>query len=133
MRDHGGATSRLAWPRFPRVLNVLAPASTYFHGILHAVQATGHPVASVTVLHADSGFTRDVASGALAVGAELGYEVTLQAFQPGAAAGAARTASPADVVHGRPALPVRVPDEPRRRRRRSVAAFCRVVTGEDRR
>jgi Periplasmic binding protein len=96
--NHGGATSRLAWPRFPRVLNVLAPASVYFHGILHAIRATGHPVASVTVLHADSGFARDVASGALTVGAELGYEVTPQAFQQGAASGAARTAPPADLV-----------------------------------
>jgi branched-chain amino acid transport system substrate-binding protein len=96
--NHGGATSRLAWPRFPRVLNVLAPASAYFHGILHAIRTTGHPVASVTVLHADSGFARDVASGALAVGAELGYDVTPQAFQPGAAAGAARTSPPADIV-----------------------------------
>ena len=96
--NHGGATSRLAWSRFPRVLNVLAPASAYFHGILHAVRVTGHPVASVTVLHADTGFARDVASGALAVGAELGYEVTPQVFQPGAAAGAARTAPPADLV-----------------------------------
>jgi ABC-type branched-subunit amino acid transport system substrate-binding protein len=96
--NHGGATSRLAWPRFPRVLNVLAPASTYFRGILHAVRATGHPGASVTVLHADTGFARDVASGVLAVGAELGYEVTPQAFQPGAAAGAARTSRPDDIV-----------------------------------
>jgi branched-chain amino acid transport system substrate-binding protein len=96
--NHGGATSRLAWPRFPRVLNVLAPASAYFHGILHAVRATGHPGASVTVLHADTGFARDVASGALTVGGELGYEVTPQVFQPGAAAGAARTAPAADIV-----------------------------------
>jgi branched-chain amino acid transport system substrate-binding protein len=96
--NHGGATSRLAWPRFPRVLNVLAPASAYFHGILHAVRAPGHRGPSVTVLHANTGFARDVASGALAVGAELGYDVTPHVFQPGAAAGAARTASPADIV-----------------------------------
>jgi ABC-type branched-subunit amino acid transport system substrate-binding protein len=96
--NQGGATSRLAWPGFPRVLNVLAPASTYFHGSLHAVLATGASAASVTVLHADTGFARDVASGAIAVGTELGYEVSQVVFAPGDAARAARTAPPADVV-----------------------------------
>jgi ABC-type branched-subunit amino acid transport system substrate-binding protein len=96
--NHGGATSRLAWPEFPRVLNVLAPASTYFHGILHAVRASGAPADSVTVVHADTGFARDVASGAIAAGAELGYEVGQLAFEPGAAARAAGDAPPADVV-----------------------------------
>jgi branched-chain amino acid transport system substrate-binding protein len=96
--NHGGATSRLAWPAFPRVLNVLAPASTYFHGILHAVQTTGAPVGSITVLHAGTGFARDVASGAVAVASELGFEVTPLVFEPGHATQAARGAPDADVV-----------------------------------
>lgn len=96
--NHGGATSRLAWPDFPRVLNVLAPASTYFHGTLHAVRATGAPAHTVVVLHADTGFARDVALGAVAVGTELGFEVRQLVFAPGEAARAARTARPADVV-----------------------------------
>jgi branched-chain amino acid transport system substrate-binding protein len=96
--NHGGATSRLAWPEFPRVLNVLAAAPTYFHGILHAVPATGAPAGSLTVLHAGTGFAHDVASGAIAVGTALGYEVRQQVFAPGHAAPAARTAPAADVL-----------------------------------
>jgi branched-chain amino acid transport system substrate-binding protein len=96
--NHGGATSRLAWPEFPRVLNVLAPASTYFHGILHAVRATGNGADSLTVLHAATGFARDVASGAITLGTALGYEVRRVVFEPGQATRAARTFPPADVV-----------------------------------
>jgi ABC-type branched-subunit amino acid transport system substrate-binding protein len=96
--NHGGATSRLSWPQFPRVLNVLAPASTYFHGILHAVRATTARARSITLLYADTGFARDVASGAMTVGPRLGYEVTPLVFEPGAAARAARLAPSADVV-----------------------------------
>jgi branched-chain amino acid transport system substrate-binding protein len=96
--NHGGASSRLAWPEFPRVLNVLAPAPTYFHGILHAVRATGTGVDSLTVLHAATGFARDVASGAVAVGTALGFEVTPLVFEPGHATQAARGAPDADVV-----------------------------------
>jgi ABC-type branched-subunit amino acid transport system substrate-binding protein len=96
--NHGGATSRLAWPEYPRVVNVLAPASSYFHGILHAMRGTGAPAGSVAVLHADTGFARDVASGAIAVGTELGYEVTSLVFDPSTASEAASKAPPADVV-----------------------------------
>lgn len=96
--NHGGATSRLAWPEFPRVLNVPAPSSTYFHGILHAVRATGTGADSLTILHAATGFARDVASGAIALGTALGYELSRVVFEPGQAARAARTAPPADVV-----------------------------------
>ena len=34
--NHSGASSRLAKPAFPQVINVLAPASTYFAGVLQA-------------------------------------------------------------------------------------------------
>src|SRR6266496_801653 len=37
--NHGGATSQLDRPRFPRVVNVPSPASTYFRGSLQAVRA----------------------------------------------------------------------------------------------
>src|SRR5436853_7009611 len=61
--NHGGATSQLSWPAFPRVINVLSPASTYFDGVLRAVRATDPSAATVSVLHASSGFSRDVTTG----------------------------------------------------------------------
>src|SRR6266511_2351334 len=41
--NHGGATSQLARPRFPRVVNVPSPASTYFRGSLQAVRGRRPP------------------------------------------------------------------------------------------
>jgi branched-chain amino acid transport system substrate-binding protein len=73
--NHGGATSRLAWPEFPRVLNVLAPASTYFDGMLEAARAADPSVRTVAVVHAPTGFGRDVGRGAVACARRLGYEV----------------------------------------------------------
>ncbi|MGH9215195.1 MAG: ABC transporter substrate-binding protein [Acidimicrobiales bacterium] len=96
--NHGGATSRLAWPEFPRVLNVLAPASTYFEGTLRVVRDVSAHAHTVTMLHADTGFARDVASGVKALGPELGYEVTAISFEPGVAQPPADRAPAADVL-----------------------------------
>jgi hypothetical protein len=37
--NHGGATSALCRPGFPRVINLLSPASSYPDGVLRAVRA----------------------------------------------------------------------------------------------
>jgi branched-chain amino acid transport system substrate-binding protein len=73
--NHGGATSRLSWPEFPHVVNVLAPASSYFHGVLRLVRALDPDVRALRVLNGPSGFGRDVASGAVALGRHLGFDV----------------------------------------------------------
>lgn len=73
--NHGGATSRLSWPEFPHVVNVLAPASSYFHGVLHLVRSGDPDVRALRVLHGSTGFGRDVAAGAIALGRRLGFDV----------------------------------------------------------
>jgi len=75
------AASRLVWnhggaqvPPRRNVINVLAPARTYFTG---AVQLLHHHLAggfSAGVLHSDTGFGRGVGGGALAEAQRLGIE-----------------------------------------------------------
>lgn len=80
--NHGGASSTLRWPEFSHVVNVLSPARTYFDGILRAIGATDPDASTVTLLHGDTGFERDVASGALETARELGFEVGVFPFRP---------------------------------------------------
>lgn len=87
--NHGGATSRLAWPEFPRVLNVLAPASTYFQAVVRAVRAADPSAHTIALLHAETGFAIDVASGVGPVAAELGFDLDAVPFHAGQAVGAA--------------------------------------------
>src|SRR6266536_96899 len=87
--NHGGATSQLARPRFPRVVNVPSPASTYFRGSLQAVRAADPHARTVALLHGETGFARDVASGARAAATTLAFEVRAVGFPPGQAADAA--------------------------------------------
>jgi branched-chain amino acid transport system substrate-binding protein len=96
--NHGGATSRLARPAFPQVINVLSPASSYFTGVLQAVRAFDPQAASVSLLHTTSGFGRDVASGAVSTALTLSFAVELLAFEPGHAAEAASRVPQADVL-----------------------------------
>jgi branched-chain amino acid transport system substrate-binding protein len=56
-------------------VNVLAPASSYFHGVLRLVRALDPDVRALRVLNKPSGFGRDVASGAVALGRQLGFDV----------------------------------------------------------
>src|SRR5215469_1070901 len=81
--NHSGATSRLARPAFPQVINVLSPASTYFTGVLQAVRAFDPEAATAVLLHTTSGFGQDVASGAARVALSLTFEVARLAFEPG--------------------------------------------------
>jgi branched-chain amino acid transport system substrate-binding protein len=96
--NHGGATDRLTRPRFPHALNVLAPAASYFAGVLGAIRAADPAVRSVALLHSTTGFGREVARGALATADPLGFEVRPFAFEPGRATSVAETVSPADVL-----------------------------------
>jgi branched-chain amino acid transport system substrate-binding protein len=81
--NHGGATDRLRWPEFPNVLNLLAPALSYFAAVLRAVVAREQSVRSVSLLHAATGFGREVARGALETAAQLGLQVQMLEFAPG--------------------------------------------------
>jgi branched-chain amino acid transport system substrate-binding protein len=96
--NHGGATSQLARPAFPQVINVLSPASTYFTGVLQAVRACDPGAATVALLHTTSGFGRDVAAGAASAAITLAFAVERLAFEPGQVAEAAALVPQADVV-----------------------------------
>jgi ABC-type branched-subunit amino acid transport system substrate-binding protein len=96
--NHGGATSQLSWPAFPRVINVLSPASTYFDGVLRAVRASDPSAATVSVLYASSGFSRDVARGAVRTAAKLNFEVRAIPFEPNNAIEVASALPSADVL-----------------------------------
>jgi branched-chain amino acid transport system substrate-binding protein len=96
--NHGGATSQLSWPAFPLVINVLSPASTYFDGVLLAVRATDPSASTVSVLHASSGFSRDVATGAMRTATKLNFEVRAISFEPKNAIAVASALPSADVL-----------------------------------
>ena len=83
--NHGGATSRLSWPEFPRVVNVLAPASSYFHGVLRLVRSIDPEVRALRVLTGPTGFARDVGAGAIALARRLGFDVAAATLSPGSA------------------------------------------------
>lgn len=96
--NHGGATSRLRWREFPRVLNVLAPAASYFDGALRAIRGADPHAGMVALLHAATGFGRDVGGGAAITGQTLGFAVHARAFAPGSATIAATDLPPAEVL-----------------------------------
>ncbi|HWB73075.1 MAG TPA: ABC transporter substrate-binding protein [Egibacteraceae bacterium] len=96
--NHGGASSRLAWPEFAGAINVLAPASTYLVGALQAVRAAAPDAGTVALLHVDTRFGRDVASGAGQAARRLGFDVHEVRFPAGDAAAAASRVGDADVL-----------------------------------
>jgi branched-chain amino acid transport system substrate-binding protein len=96
--NHGGATDRLRRPRFAHVVNVPAPASSYFAAVLRAVRAADATAGTASVLHGATGFGREVARGAVRAGRDLGVAVRTHEFAPGRAAEVARTLPPGDVL-----------------------------------
>jgi branched-chain amino acid transport system substrate-binding protein len=96
--NHGGASSRLSRPAFPRVINVLSPASSYFTGVLQAVRAVDRQAALVSILHASSGFGRDVAAGAASSAATLNFAVQAVAYGAYQAAEAAASLPDAEIL-----------------------------------
>jgi len=97
--NHGGAASTICWPSFPGVVNVLAPASSYFVGILEAVRSVEpEPGGHAVLLHARSGFAADVARGAAEAASRLDFRTTAIAFAAGEAGAAAARVPDADVL-----------------------------------
>lgn len=87
--NHGGASSRLAKPTFPQVINVLSPASTYFAGVLQAIHTFDPTIKTIALFHSTSGFGREVASGAAATAARLQLVLQVVPFEPSQAISAA--------------------------------------------
>ena len=96
--NHGGATSQLARPAFPHVINVLSPASTYFAGVLQAVHAFDPGATTVSLFHTTSGFGRDVASGAINAASSLKLTVQAVPFEPSRAVAMASSVPHADIL-----------------------------------
>lgn len=91
--NHGGAGDRVH--RHRHVVNVLSPSSSYFAG---AIELLHRDVTTVSVLHADTAFGRDVAAGAERRASDRGLAVRRIGFEPGEAEEAVRGAPEADVV-----------------------------------
>lgn len=83
--NHGGAGSRLSWPRFPNVINVLSPARSYFEGFLRLLRRTDAVAKTVTLFHAETRFGKEVAEGAVRGAEVLGYRIERVGFRPGKA------------------------------------------------
>jgi branched-chain amino acid transport system substrate-binding protein len=96
--NHGGASSTIRWPAFPRAVNVLAPASSYFRGTLEAVRSVDLEARQVVILHGNTGFGADVARGAAEDAARLHFEATAIGFSTGEAARTASQLPDADVL-----------------------------------
>jgi branched-chain amino acid transport system substrate-binding protein len=79
--NHGGASSRLARPAFPHVINVLSPASTYFVAVLQAIHASDPTARMVSLFHSTTGFGRDVAAGAKQEATRLRMNCQAVAFE----------------------------------------------------
>src|SRR6266851_5598977 len=69
--NHGGATARLRRPAFGHVLNVLAPAATYFDQVLRAISSQHSDVRRVSLLHSKTGWLNGVLAEHLAIDLSL--------------------------------------------------------------
>ena len=94
----GGATARLAAPEFENVVNIPAPAASYFEGGLAAVRAADPRIASMTVVHSGKGFSGEVAGGLVSAAEEIGVTCWEVLFQPGRAGESLARAPSADVL-----------------------------------
>ncbi len=96
--NHSGASSRLARPTFPQVINVLSPASTYFAEVLQAAQTFDPTVRTVSLFHSTTGFGRDVATGAVATAAKLQLVIQSISFEPSQALSTISTVPDGDIL-----------------------------------
>ena len=94
----GGATARLAAPEFDNVVNIPAPAASYFEGGLAAIRAGDPQVASLVVIHTGKGFSGEVAAGAASAAEAVAVTCTEVLFRPGCAGEALSRAPGADVL-----------------------------------
>lgn len=84
--NHGGATARLARPAYPRLVNVVSPASRYLAAVLETLVAEGLGEGSrVVIVHVDTGFGREVAEGAAMAARRLGLLPRSVSFPAGRA------------------------------------------------
>ncbi|MFI5081956.1 MAG: ABC transporter substrate-binding protein [Streptosporangiales bacterium] len=74
-----GATSRLVWnhggarvPAVGNLVSVLAPADTYYRGVVRVVREADPELRTLCVLSSDTGFSRTVAAGAVREAGRLG-------------------------------------------------------------
>lgn len=97
--NHGGALSSLRWPTYPGAVNILAPASSYFVGVLEAVrEAEAKPAPHVKILHGPTAFAIDVASGAARAADRVGFQSTVIAFERGDAKATTRKVSRSELL-----------------------------------
>ncbi|MEO8814150.1 MAG: ABC transporter substrate-binding protein [Mycobacterium sp.] len=97
--NHGGATARLVRPAYPRVVNVVSPASGYLAAVLDVIAADGLAAGSqVVIMHVDTGFGREAADGAAAAARRLGLRHRSVAFPPGRAGDVLTQAPAGDVL-----------------------------------
>ena len=82
--NHGGATARLARPKYPRVVNLESPAYRYLAAVLETLAAIDLGEGSqVVIVHVDTGFGREVAEGATVAARRLGLRRRSVSFRPG--------------------------------------------------
>jgi branched-chain amino acid transport system substrate-binding protein len=96
--NHGGAASELGGPDYPQVVSLLAPASGYHSGTLELLRCLDPALATVVLLHGQTGFGRDVAAGAAAAAGRLGLAVRRRGLPRGRAAAAVSQAPEADLL-----------------------------------
>ena len=94
----GGATDRLAAPEFENVVNIPAPAASYFQGGLAAIRDVDATVDSLVVVHTGKGFSGEVARGAVSAAEQAGMTWAEVQFQPGHAGESLSRTPSADVL-----------------------------------
>ncbi len=96
--NHGGASSRLAKPTFPQVINILSPASTYFASVLQAIHSSDPTARTVSLFHSTTGFGRDVATGAKLEASRLPMTMQAISFEPSQALERVDTVPDGDIL-----------------------------------
>jgi branched-chain amino acid transport system substrate-binding protein len=82
--NHGGASDALVQHRYHYLVNILAPASRYFHGLLDLAWATVSPLDRLFLVSSSRGtFGPAVIEGATEYGRRLGMRVVERAVYPG--------------------------------------------------
>lgn len=94
----GGASDRLALPRFPNVVNIPAPAASYLVGGLEAIRQACPGARSLVMLHTGRGFSGEVARGAVSAATDLGLSCAGIRFEPGEAVEALSRAPAGDIL-----------------------------------
>lgn len=97
--NHGGATARLARPRYPWIVNVPSPSGAYLQAVLDTLVADGLPAGSeIVLLYGATGFGREVADGTIAAAQRLGLVLHPVSFPPGKGPAAMERAPGGDVL-----------------------------------